>query len=113
MRNERHWSKCYVPLTFYDPIQSLKQEEHRLLRSGQKVSAADIAKDFDGFAEAKWSTIKQAAATAARLSENLISVIGEIMNSGHSSLCMKTASLNTDGAEPVEEFRKSGLWSIA
>lgn len=113
MRNSRHSSKYYVPLTFYDLMHRLKQEEHLLLSSGQTLSAAYVENSLDGGGHSKGSTIKEAAANSVRLDDNVIAVVGEIMNSEDSRFCLKTSSLSTDGAKSVEEVIKQWIFECS
>lgn len=48
--------------------------------------------------------MKQAAATAASLSDSLISTIGSIMNSEHPDVCLSVLSINETGSNRATEI---------
>lgn len=97
-------------MTFFDPIHGLKEEENRLFSSDQKFSSADAEKLFLDATYSKSSTITQAATTAARLSDKVISVINKIINLEHPSLYLKTPFLNTGSAGTVDQVIKRWIY---
>ena len=81
-QNEKHSDCFYVEPTFYDVLSGLREEYDRLQseKSAKKITIAEVAAAYDGASHAKESTMKQIAATAARLSHPVIDTIGSIMN---------------------------------
>lgn len=95
-RNTRQHLKFYVEHTFFDVSYSLRKEYDQLDLVGKHTSAMEIAAAYDGCKHLKDSTSRQISNVSRLLPVQLISVIGEIVSSEHSSIFLKDCSTIED-----------------
>lgn len=105
-QNQRQDHMYFVETTLSDTLIGLKEECERMTRerNGKKPSAADVARSYDGMPLSKDSTIKQTASTAARLTRNVLSTLGEIMSAEHPEICVGMGVMNPSGKLSADEI---------
>ncbi len=106
LQNERHDSKFFVEITFYDMISNMRIEYERLLQIKHRVSGVDVANEYIGYSltDKKFSTIVQTANTVIRLPKSVLEAIGEITNAEHPELAISNCRINTHGVKTIEEM---------
>ena len=108
LKNERHDSRLFVEVTFFDMINSMRMEYDRLVQMRPKVSGVEIANEYIGYSlcDKKISTIVQTANTVIRLPKSVIKVIGEITNDEHPEIAVSNPKINKDGVSVDEIMEK-------
>ncbi len=105
MQNERHSSRFFVELTFFDTLSNMRTEYEKLSKTSSRVAGQDVVNAYCGYTvtSKKRSTLVQTANTVIRLPVSVIRTIGEICNAEHPELVLTNSKLNTIGATTISE----------
>ncbi len=106
MQNDRHDSRHFIEITFFDMISNMRSEYERLRKVQKRVTGQDVINAYLGYAmtSKKVSTLLQTANTVMRLPESVIQAIGEISNSEHAEFALGNPKLNDVGATTVDDL---------